>query len=55
MYPPTPARNEKLGFLVKVTFWFRLMYPPSEIEIQLNMNAIEKNHFKRGHQVYFTI
>ena len=32
------------------------MYPTSpEIEIGLNMNAIEKNHFKRGHQVHFTI
>ena len=30
------------------------MYPP-KIEIGLNMNAIEKNHFKRGHQVHFTI
>ena len=25
MYPPW---NEKVGFLVKVTFWFLLMYPP---------------------------
>ena len=32
------------------------MYPPPpEIEIGLNMNAIEQNHFKRGHQVHFTI
>ena len=23
----SPPRNEKLGFHVKVTFWFRLMYP----------------------------
>ena len=29
--------------------------PPPEIEIGLNMNAIEKSHFKRGHQVHFTI
>ena len=29
--------------------------PPPEVEIGLNMNAIEQNHFKRGHQVYFTI
>ena len=29
--------------------------PPTEIEIGLNMNAIEQNHFKRGHQVHFTI
>ena len=28
---------------------------PPEIEIGLNMNAIEKNHFKRGHKVHFTI
>ena len=28
--------------------------PPPEIEIRLNMNAIGKNHFKRGHQVHFT-
>ena len=42
-----PLRNEKLGIHVKVTFWFRLMYLPSqENEIGLNMNAIEKNHFK---------
>ena len=41
MYPPG---NEKVGFWVKVTFWFWLMYaPPPEIEIGLNMNAIEKN------------
>ena len=32
------------------------MYPPPpEIEIGLNMNAIEQNHFKRGQQVHFTI
>ena len=29
--------------------------PSPGIEIGLNMNAIEKNHFKRGHQVHFTI
>ena len=29
--------------------------PPQENEIVLNMNAIEKNHFKWGHQVHFTI
>ena len=28
--------------------------PPPKIEIGLNMNAIGKNHFKRGHQVHFT-
>ena len=26
--PPPPPRNEKLGIYVKVTFWFRLIYPP---------------------------
>ena len=39
-----------------MTFWFWLMYPPQpEIEIGLNMNAIANNHFRRGHQVHFTI
>ena len=43
---------EKLKSQVNVTFRFRLMYPPPpEIEIGLNMNAIEQ----RGHQVHFTI
>ena len=28
--PPPP--NEKLGF-VKVTFWFRLMYPPKKMKL----------------------
>ena len=47
---------EKLKSQVNVTFQFWLMYPPPpEIEIGLNMNAIEQNHFKRGHQVHFTI
>ena len=46
----------KLKSQVYVTFWLWLMYPPSpEIEIGLNMNAIEQNHFKRNHQVHFTI
>ena len=32
------------------------MYPPpQENEIGLNMNAIEKDHLKWGHQVHFTI
>ena len=31
------------------------MYPPPKIEIGLNMSAIEKNHFKGGHQVHFAI
>ena len=74
MYTP-PPQNEKVGFQVKVTFCFRLMYPPlgmkswiqvkvtfwfwlmyplPEIEIGLNMNAIGKKSFKRGHQVHFT-
>ena len=44
--PPHPSlRNEKVGFQVKVTFWFWLM-PPPDNGIGLNMNAIEKNHFK---------
>ena len=30
MYPP--PRNEKVGFQVKVTFWFWLMYPPPRNE-----------------------
>ena len=47
---------EKLKSQVNVTFWLWLMYPPpSEIEIGLNMNAIEQNHFKRGQQVHFTV
>ena len=28
---------------------------PLQIRIALNMNPIEQNHFKRGHQVHFTI
>ena len=31
---------------VKVTFWFWLMYPPLQIEIGLNMNAIGKKSFQ---------
>ena len=55
---------ERLKSQVNVTFWFSGQsdilvladVPPTpEIEIGLNMNAIEKNHFKRGHQVHFTI
>ena len=55
---------EKLKSQVNVTFWFSGqsdilvladVTPPPEIEIGLNMNAIEKYHFKRGHQVHFTI
>ena len=43
----SPPRNEKVGFWVKVTFWFWLMYALSpEIEIGLNMNAIEKKLFQ---------
>ena len=39
----TPPGMEKLKSQVKVTFWFWLMYPPpQEIEIGLNMNAIEQ-------------
>ena len=53
MYPPPGI--EKLKSQVNVTFWFLLMYPPPEIKIGLNMNAIEQNHFKRGHKVHFTI
>ena len=26
--PPPPPQNEKVGFWVKMTFWFSLMYPP---------------------------
>ena len=45
MYPP--PRMEKLKSQVKVTFWFWLMYPPPpEIEIGLNMNAIEQKLFQ---------
>ena len=64
MYPPPPGM-EKLKSQVNVTFWFSgqsdilvladVPPPPPEIEIGLNMNAIEQNHFKRGHQVCFTI
>ena len=54
MYPFPPPGMEKLKSQVNVTFWFWLMYPPP-IEIGLNMNAIEQNHFKRGQQVHFTI
>ena len=43
---PLHSRNEKVGFWVKVTFWFWLMYDPPEIEIGLNMNATEKYDFK---------
>ena len=39
--PPTPQEG-KCWTQVKVTFWFWLMYPPPEIEIGLNMNAIGK-------------
>ena len=46
---------EKLKSQVSVTFWFWLMYLPPEIEIGLNMNAIEQNNFRRGQQVHFTI
>ena len=55
---------EKFKSQVNVTFWFSGQSdilvladvpPPPEIEIGLNMNAIEQNHFKRGHQVHFTI
>ena len=28
MYPSPPPKNEKVGFQVKVTFCFWLMYPP---------------------------
>ena len=57
---PPPPGMEKLKFQVNVTFWFSGqsdilvladVSPPPEIEIGLNMNAIEKNHCKRGHQV----
>ena len=27
---PPPPRNEKVGFQVKVTFWFWMMYPPPQ-------------------------
>ena len=43
-----PPRNEKLGIHVKVTFWFRLMYPPLENGIGPNMNAIGKKSFQVG-------
>ena len=55
---------EKLKSQVNVIFWFSGksdilvltdVPPPPEIEIGLNMNAIEPNHFKRDHQVHFTI
>ena len=46
---PPPPQNAKVGFQVKVTLWFWLMYPPPRIEI--NMNAIENNW---GQQVHFT-
>ena len=56
--PPPPESQ------VNVTFYFSDqsdilvladVTPPPEIEIGLNMNAIEKNHFNRHHQVHFTI
>ena len=62
--PPPPPGIEKLKSQVNVTFWFSGQsdilvladVPPTpEIEIGLNMNAIAKSHFKRGHQVHFTI
>ena len=30
MFPP--PQNDKVGFQVKVTFWFWLMYPPPELK-----------------------
>ena len=49
---PPPPQNDKVGFQVKVTFWFWLMYPPpSPSRIEINMNAVENNW---GQQVHFT-
>ena len=50
MYPP---RIEKVGFQVKVTFLFWLMYPPPPTNTQHECYR-NNNHFKRGHQVHFT-
>ena len=54
MYPPTP-RNGKVEISGQCDILLLADVPPPEIEIGLNMNAIEQNHFKRGHQVHFTI
>ena len=55
MYPP--PRNGKVEISGQCDILVLADVPPphKEIEIGLNMNAIEKNHFKRGHQVHFTI
>ena len=57
MYPPPPHRNGKVEISGQsdILVLADVPPPPPEIEIGLNMNAIEQNHFKRGHQVHFTI
>ena len=62
-HPPPPPRNGKLElrsekhftFQVTVTLEVDKVPSPTEIEIGLNMNATEKNHFKWHQQVRFTI
>ena len=54
MYPP-PPRNGKVEISGQCDILVLADVPPPEIEIGLNMNAIEQNHFKRGQQVHFTI
>ena len=53
MYPP--PRNGKVEITGQCDILVLVDAPPPEIEIELNMNVIEQNHFKRGHQVHFTI
>ena len=55
MYPP--PRNGKVEISGQCDILVLANVPPPlpEIEIGLNMNAIEQNHFKRGQQVQFTI
>ena len=53
---PPPLRNEKVELSGQCDILVLADVPlPPENEIGLNMNAIEQNHFKRGHQVHFTI
>ena len=50
---PRPPRNGKVEISGQSDIL--VLADISPLEIELNMNAIEKNHFKRGHQVHFTI
>ena len=54
MYPPPKNGKVEISGQCDILVLANV-HPPPEIEIGLNMNAIEQNHFKRGQQVHFTI